>query len=123
MGAPASGLGAHLVLAAFRALSRFSSADILSARALPPLIPPSLPRATADGFFFLGGDVSPVSNRPISLARSFVSRESFLGVIMPPLWHATFRCLEKINAVEFQNESVPPPAAPKRLQGRPRNPA
>lgn len=41
----------HLALAAFRALAVLSAADNFAARAFPPFIPPSRPRATAAAFF------------------------------------------------------------------------
>jgi hypothetical protein len=42
---------AHRALAALRADSDLSSLVIFAARALPPLLPPSFPNATAAGFF------------------------------------------------------------------------
>jgi hypothetical protein len=45
----------HLALTAFRAISVLRSELKRSARILPPLEPPSLPSATALGFFFLIG--------------------------------------------------------------------
>ena len=48
----------HRVRAAFFAIDFRSSAVSFSARALPPLRPPSRPRATAAGFFSLGGSAS-----------------------------------------------------------------
>jgi hypothetical protein len=42
---------AHLASAAFLAMLRRLAGDSLFARALPPFSPPSLPRATAAGFF------------------------------------------------------------------------
>jgi hypothetical protein len=82
----------HRALAAFLADSRRASEDSLSARALPPLSPPRRPRDTAAAFLCLfgGGDGSPVSKRPISCARSFESRESSLGVIMPSIMAHAF---------------------------------
>ncbi len=48
----------HLALAAFWAISDFCSAVNLAARATPPFNPPRRPRATAAGFFSLGGSAS-----------------------------------------------------------------
>ena len=42
----------HLAITAFRAIALLCSAVSRSARLLPPLDPPSLPSATAFGFFF-----------------------------------------------------------------------
>ena len=44
-------LESHLALAAFWAIDLRFAADSFAARALPPLSPPSRPRATAAGFF------------------------------------------------------------------------
>jgi hypothetical protein len=43
---------AHLAITAFRAISVLCSAESRAARTLPPFEPPSLPKATALGFFF-----------------------------------------------------------------------
>ena len=47
---------AHRASTAFRAISLLSSAVSLAARILPPFDPPSFPKATAFGFFFLAMD-------------------------------------------------------------------
>src|ERR1039458_2303022 len=47
---------AHLASTALRAISLLSSGVSLAARILPPFDPPSFPRATALGFFFLDID-------------------------------------------------------------------
>src|SRR4051794_11761873 len=52
-----------LAFAAFEALGEFSSGERLAARALPPFSPPSLPRATAAGFFFFSFKVEFVGMR------------------------------------------------------------
>jgi len=98
----------HLARAAFLADCRRASEESLLALALPPLSPPSLPRATAEGFLrFFGEPGSPVSKRPISCARSLVSRESFFGSIMPPLWHGPFRCPAEIGAKSKMSHYLP----------------
>ena len=50
----------HLVAAAFFAMALRFAAESLSALARPPLAPPSLPRATAAGFFPAFGSSSGV---------------------------------------------------------------
>ena len=47
---------AHRAITALRAISLLFSGVSLAARILPPLDPPSFPRATAFGFFFLAID-------------------------------------------------------------------
>jgi hypothetical protein len=47
---------AHLTSTALRAISLLSSGVNLAARILPPFDPPSFPKATAFGFFFLAID-------------------------------------------------------------------
>jgi hypothetical protein len=45
--------GFHRAFAALRAIATFRRLDNLWARIVPPFDPPSLPRATAAGFFSL----------------------------------------------------------------------
>ena len=58
----------HRARAAFLAASLRSSGVIFLARALPPASPPSLPRATAAGFF-----PSPVASSTMLAAMTFTS--------------------------------------------------
>lgn len=79
----------------------------LAARALPPLAPPSFPRATAAGFFAgLGdsGSASPYTISAISFARWFTSvgiLERFcMALIVPP--HPNH-----VNSTKIQTETLP----------------
>ena len=72
----------HLALAAFFAASVLCFFVMLAALALPPLAPPSFPRATAAGFFVLIGSdgASPVAMSTTILASCAISlgmRERF----------------------------------------------
>ena len=53
---------AHLAITAFRAISFLCSAESRAARILPPFEPPSLPKATALGFFFFPINCSNLSH-------------------------------------------------------------
>ena len=67
----------HLAAAAFLAISDLFLADSFSARAFPPFSPPSLPKATAAGFFSLtsmgAGSTSPVARSTMDFANWLVS--------------------------------------------------
>lgn len=68
--------------AAFFAISRRRRAERLSARACPPFRPPSLPRATAAGFFVApdsSGDPSSFSPIACSTTRRAVTVKSCAG--------------------------------------------
>lgn len=68
---PDSAVFFHLASAAFLAISVRRFLLSLAARIFPPLSPPSLPRATAAGFFSLG--FWPVASRTTESASSFGS--------------------------------------------------
>lgn len=79
----------HLVFAAFRAISLRFFEESFFALAGPPLSPPSLPRATAAGFFSLVGSedrsLSWVASCTIWKARVLTSDGLFFS--MPPFYH------------------------------------
>lgn len=78
----------HLFAAAFFAIALRLAGDSAAARAFPPLAPPSLPSATAAGFFVDSGSACafPVDMSTIILASWFGSRGRF-GLLIPTLLH------------------------------------
>lgn len=81
----------HLDFAALRAISVRLLLVKAAARAGPPLAPPSLPRATAAGFFpssaFVSGGAFPVAMSTISFASWFESRGLLERLGIPHPWH------------------------------------
>ena len=73
-------------MAARWAISRRRSGDSLLARAVPPRFPPSLPSATAAGFFCLGSGVGLSAASPVAISTiSFASWFASLGRLLERL--------------------------------------
>jgi hypothetical protein len=69
----------HRAAAAFFAISDRFLADSFAARALPPFLPPSLPNATAAGFFSFGLFASTASGSKISSRDSIIENAASFG--------------------------------------------
>ena len=103
----------HLVCAAFLAIARRFSGDKFFALAFPPLLAPSLPSATAAGFFILMGFASAAVCVTMRVTREFVSSSSSIIVrllarlsMVDSHTSASF-VASKFFMCNFQNDAMP----------------
>lgn len=87
-------LRCHRYNAAFEAISFRFSADKLLALALPPLRPPSFPKATAAGFFFGFGRTTG-SGWPVLLL-----------TILAAIWLASLALLERLGILQLCAQAI-----------------
>lgn len=101
----------HLELAAFLEISDFLSGDKLDALAIPPFKPPSLPNATAAGFFSGfstdTGATCPVTFCMIEKAFSLMSFFLLERIGIPPSWHSQNPIARIFWPSRFQTDPLP----------------